>query len=474
MDVSNQSAFETAMSLLSTQAFFVLGPDFKVQGPVSEETTRIFGRNIMDQDALPLLFSSSTAQTDFRQGLELVFQRKAKPEVVFDLLGSEIQLQERKLRVAYRLLSPLRLLVILTDITRERRFQEISRRDLERRFMVLKAVSHRGYFASFVRDAAQLFSHLADIEEHETLDPALLEGVSRHIHTFKGNAAFMDFKATSEIAHSIETEIQDSLILGLDPVIKEWAIELKKKYYQELKLVTSILGENWPQEADGITFARQDFLQLESWVVKKHATDKELIKWLRGRRAEPLRNLFLPFPEMAMTVAEAAGKRIQNLIIEGGTGKVIPDPLRNLVKNFVHLLRNSLVHGIEKPEERKQAGKNPAGRLTLKLETLETGIRIIWADDGKGIDTAELARKAREQGIIPPAETWDEPRIVNLIFRQGVSTQDNADTLAGRGIGMSAVQEAVQALKGTITVQTRPGRGTSFEIFIPAQRRNPS
>jgi signal transduction histidine kinase len=459
--------FQEALLRLSVQGILLFAADLRVRDQVSAACAALFGTDIRGSEVAGLLFADPAQAEDFRQGIGLVFAGRADPEVVFDLLEKEIESRGRRLRLDYAWLDVGQVLVTVTDITRERRFQYISRRDLERRFAVLKAVSHRRYFAGFTRDAGRLFDVLS---RHETglPGPAELEALARETHTFKGNAGFFDFPDTVAAAHALEGHLEELRVLGGDNRIKAAAIGLKRAYFAELRKITDILGSRWLAEADSISIPKEAYRLVEAWVRRQHPDDRRLAATLRAFR-EPFRELFIRFPEMAQSMAARLGKRLHPLMVEGGDFLVIPERYQNLMAVLVHLLGNALDHGIETPARREAAGKSPAGSLRIQLERDSARIRIAISDDGQGIDTAAVRAKACELGLDDGCGDESEAALMQVLFHQGFTTAAAASQTSGRGIGLAAVRAELDRLGGTIQVHSRSGRGTTFEITVPAK-----
>lgn len=140
------------------------------------------------------------------------------------------------------------------------------------------------------------------------------------------------------------------------------------------------------------------------------------------------------------------------------------------IKNpIMHLLRNAVDHGLEPPEERQKAGKDPAGYLTLVVAQKGAEIMVTVGDDGRGIDPARVKEAAVKSGRIneADAELMDDQEAMGLIFLPGLSTKDKVTTTSGRGIGMDIVRQNVEGLRGHVTVQSRTGLGTAIQLVVP-------
>jgi two-component system chemotaxis sensor kinase CheA len=130
-------------------------------------------------------------------------------------------------------------------------------------------------------------------------------------------------------------------------------------------------------------------------------------------------------------------------------------------------VRNSLDHGLEKPEARAAAGKDPAGRVTLRAANEGNRIVIEVRDDGRGIDAEAVRAKAVERGLIHPSKNLTEAEVFGLIFEPGFSTAREVTGISGRGVGLDVVKKQVEKLNGSVSVSSEAGRGTTFTIRLP-------
>ncbi len=185
-------------------------------------------------------------------------------------------------------------------------------------------------------------------------------------------------------------------------------------------------------------------------------------------RMLPMEHLFSRFPRYVRDLAQRAGKRVE-VVLEGQDTELDRSVIEQLGGPLMHLVRNAVDHGIEPPEERERAGKPAAGRLRLAASQEEEGIVVVVEDDGRGIDTDRVRQKAVAMGLLAPeaAARLSEGEAVELIFHPGLSTAAQVTDVSGRGVGMDAVRAAVQALGGSVEVETQRGRGTRFLLRVP-------
>jgi chemosensory pili system protein ChpA (sensor histidine kinase/response regulator) len=156
-----------------------------------------------------------------------------------------------------------------------------------------------------------------------------------------------------------------------------------------------------------------------------------------------------------------------NLEINGGQTELDRSVLEKLVGPLEHLLRNALDHGLEARAERVQAGKPETGEISLTVRQIGNEVVIELADDGAGIDYANVRNRARSLGLIAPDAEPTEPQLIECLFQPGFSTASKVTQISGRGIGMDVVRAEIAALGGRVEVRSTPGKGTQFNLFFP-------
>ena len=179
--------------------------------------------------------------------------------------------------------------------------------------------------------------------------------------------------------------------------------------------------------------------------------------------------LFDRYPAAIRDMAREHGKRVR-VVIRGGDVAGDKQVLDVIDEAILHLVRNSLDHGIESPDERKKAGKPERGTITLAARQKGTRIHLVVKDNGRGMDAQQLRQVAVDRGIIgeDEAQQLDDNAAMQLVFRPRFSTRDRVSKMSGRGVGLDVVSEQVRELGGTIELATSTGRGTSFTLNLPA------
>ncbi|MCS6098821.1 chemotaxis protein CheA [Shewanella baltica] len=192
---------------------------------------------------------------------------------------------------------------------------------------------------------------------------------------------------------------------------------------------------------------------------------REMQEAVMSVRMLPVSFVFNRFNRLVRDLSEQLGKNV-NLVIEGGNTEIDKGMIEKLVDPLTHLVRNSLDHGIEKPEKRLAAGKSEAGVLSLKASQRGGNIVIAVHDNGAGLNRERIIQKARENGL-QVADNSSDKQIWQLIFAAGFSTAVEVTDVSGRGVGMDVVRRNIEALGGRIDIESTEGQGSTFEIQLP-------
>ena len=185
-----------------------------------------------------------------------------------------------------------------------------------------------------------------------------------------------------------------------------------------------------------------------------------------GIRMLPIGTTFSRFKRLVRDLSQELGKRIV-LETHGEDTELDKTVIERLSDPLVHLLRNSIDHGIESPETRIARGKNPEGRIVLSAEHSGGEVLIRIIDDGAGIDPDRVRAKAVEKGLIAPDALISDKDALMLIFAPGFSTAEKITNVSGRGVGMDVVKRNIDALRGRVSLDSVPGEGTTVSVRIP-------
>lgn len=214
------------------------------------------------------------------------------------------------------------------------------------------------------------------------------------------------------------------------------------------------LNSNYDQINETITHLGQIADQLQEQIMR--------IRML------PIGSVFSKFPRMVHDISRRVGKTV-NVVVHGEETEMDRSMIDEIYDPLIHLIRNSVDHGIEMPQERLASGKPEAGTVTLTARHEQGRIILTVEDDGRGIDAERLRHKAIQKGLISAEEAagLTESQSINLMFLAGLSTAEQVTEFSGRGVGLDIVKTNIQQVNGTIQIESRPGMGTKTQIVLP-------
>ncbi len=193
---------------------------------------------------------------------------------------------------------------------------------------------------------------------------------------------------------------------------------------------------------------------------------RELQELSMSMRMVPIHGAFQKMARLVRDLSHKAGKNI-NFVTVGEETELDRSIVDKIVDPLLHMVRNSIDHGIEPPEEREKVGKNPVGRIELRAFHQAGNVVIEIDDDGRGLNKERILKKAVESGIIKDGRELSEQEIFDLIFHAGFSTVEKVTDVSGRGVGMDVVKKDIESLRGKIYTNSTPGKGTTFTVRMP-------
>ena len=193
---------------------------------------------------------------------------------------------------------------------------------------------------------------------------------------------------------------------------------------------------------------------------------RSLQEEVMNTRMIPIGSTFMRFKRLVRDLSQEQGKEV-NLEIKGKETELDKTVIEEIGDPLKHMIRNSIDHGIEMPDEREERGKSRAGTITLNAYHKEGKVIIEIKDDGQGLDKDQILAKARENGIVEEDEELKEREIYNLIMEPGFSTSEEITETSGRGVGMDVVKSNIEKLRGSVKISSEKGEGTTFRLKLP-------
>ena len=389
------------------------------------------------------------------------------------------------------------------------------------------------YREMFMAEALEYYDsmsrHLSELERNTNAGPALNE-LFRLMHNLKANARAMGFTDLGEVAHHLETlfglirdkqrefggplakvvfmgvdalgtmiravganqplpqatallENLDRLVRGEAPIIDEEEeaeseeeagkkMELSDLVYipvKKLDKLLNLVGE-LVIDRDRVMTLAQELGNPALLATAQHLfrISDDLQYSVMDARLVGVGVLLNKFPRVVRDVATAENKEVE-LVLSGQDVQIDRNILQIITDALLHLVRNAVSHGLETPEQRQKAGKPVVGHLTLSALTEREDVLIKVRDDGRGINTEAVRKKAVERGLVSAAEAprLDEQQVWALLFEPGFSMAEKITDISGRGVGLDVVKLALDSLGGQLRVESEIGVGTTFTLVLP-------
>ena len=386
----------------------------------------------------------------FGMGYEALIDDFLPRELCLEQMPARLHHEGREFRCSYFAITKNDqldgLLIVINDVTAEllHARQEAERKEILAMFEVL--TKDRTGFLAFIDEANELFGqvHTADVPLQKRL-----------LHTLKGNAGLMGFSIVSSLCHQAEDELAERS----SALPAEALAPLESRWRTLNEALKSFLGD---KGRDVLELSTKELEKLEQEIragaSTSHVLDRLASWWLEAAEL-PLGRL----GRYAAALASRLGKGELEVEIQPHGVRLAPKAWAGFWTDLVHVVRNAVDHGLDTPAEREQAGKAVRPKLRFSIAVLQRKLVVEIEDDGRGIHWEAVKSAAVKLGL--PSATEED--LVCAMFASGVSTSAEVTTISGRGIGLSAVRQQVNALGGHISVVSRPKQGACFRFTFP-------
>lgn len=363
------------------------------------------------------------------------------------------------------------IVVVATDKTVEHQAQMALEEERQFAAMVVKFIKNKEQFLQFlvsVKAAASVLLEMAS----KALDPVAINESFRILHTLEGEAGTFSLPElrldAREGQHCLEPfkgqpgakpEAQQAYVRALEKLNSRF-----EQFVEENKSIFNI------PEGKVSRFVEVPLTVINTFLseLKGGAPTAELSR----RYAELFLKVSLEsrlkyFDSLIQGVAERLGKKVNPMTIEGGEIKIFPEPYQGFFSALVHAFRNAIDHGLETPDEREWAGKNPVGSVAVKASRENGGLKFEIKDDGRGIDPNVIREKLKSKFPTRDFSPQTDEEIVQNVCLPGFSSRETVGEFSGRGVGLDALREEVLSVGGSLHLKSKVGEGTTIEIFIP-------
>ncbi|MBF4692054.1 ATP-binding protein [Fusibacter ferrireducens] len=465
------------------QGFLRFDENLIIHSGYSQECMGIFKNNISNQFFSKLIFPDDPEQADFVDELLLKILRgdPTETKLYLPLLPDEVQLNEHIIKIDYRLSKQMThkksMVVILTDITEKRKLEAQMDKEQHILKMVVKALVNRSMFVEVAENFEQFMTEGIENKWQFTQNQdENLQYIMRQLHTFKGNFSQFDVVQLSEALHTAENQllgiIQNEGVCNFGDCLD--ANALITAYHHDVDIIKNYVGEDYMLQEDYFLIERSRIVEIEHKMqsLLSEQDCRILLPEIRSLCYKPIKELFKMYPEYTLKLAERLDKTIHNFEIE--SENILVDEIRfqDFIKSMVHVFRNAVDHGIELPDDRVDSGKDMMGTIKCAIKQRDESLEIVIEDDGKGIDLELIKEKLLSSGVDQDQiDAMSEPVLLSKIFDDNFSTKKEVSLFSGRGVGLSAVKKEVEALEGTIQINSKFGIGTTFVFTLPLQEK---
>jgi two-component system chemotaxis sensor kinase CheA len=288
--------------------------------------------------------------------------------------------------------------------------------------------------------------------------------------------SLVDKALASNILLTTEDFKKDQWLTPNEPIIHEEKkrVTIKEHKISSMRVSSHKIDELVTLVSELVTIQAQLSLYAENnedpTIVSLTENIQKLSRQLRENAFDisliPLQSELMRFQRLVRDLSKDQNKDV-DFIIEGGDLELDKNIIENLTDPFLHILRNSIDHGIELPEERMAAGKAPKGTILFKAFHSGANVIIEISDDGKGIDPEVILQKAIVKGLVEDNVQLDKKEILDLLFVSGFSTRDVVSDVSGRGVGMDVVRRKIANIRGEVSIESEKGKGTIISIRLP-------
>lgn len=468
------------------QGIFTVNTDLSINPQHSSKAEDIYDISDFETAKLNTLLHADDAKLqEFDKWLALVSQpRKLKRWAKYSELcpvhefAKVVNGEERTIELEYR---PIieneelqKLMVLSKDVTEERKVKaalEKTKRDqqltLERVIGLIN--NDQGSLATFFEGYNKAVEDLKGIDLN-SLSKDKIDDLFRQVHTVKGNAGSFGFQEVTRVAGIAEDFLEDAkTIENFTDEHKEQLQDAVNLMVLELEDINAMKAKLFSDNDDMMSVSRGQFQQLLASIQDGLVKDvDDIFKRLVQLDFNPFQSLCKKYSNIVKSYQDMGEKDVSDLEIKTPDTLIHRDMMNKFDMALVHLVRNSLDHGLESNEDRESAGKDK-GKVSLSLLTENGHIQLIVEDNGKGINPSIIAEKALEKKVITNEEfeNLSDAEKVNLIFHAGFSSKDEVSELSGRGVGMDAVKSSIEEFGGTVNIETEVGKGTKIILTIP-------
>ena len=437
------------------QGFLTFNKEFIIDDEYSNECEKLFGKKIAQENIINILFKDKNKRNFFEDVVISAIEETA-PAVkksYISLLPSEIILNKRALKLEYKILKDKKVMLIITNITAQKKLERKVKQEQNILKMIVSVVSDSDTFYDTKRDYINFIKSYKRLIDTTKTPLYNINKMYRIIHTFKGTFLQLHMQNCVDFLHTLETDISNMLkentSSSKDLIYLFDNTDFRTSLQTDINAIGDILGKEFLNNENFIqvnidTIKNLQLAVLNTFKQKAPITqeDQEILNYVQNLSNQKLSSLLKPYINLTQQLATRLEKEIYEFEIIGDNDIFVTDKYKPFIKSLIHIFRNGIDHGIETLDERLEKNKDEIGTIACSFNIKDDNLEIIISDDGAGINKEKVIEKAIEQNIISTEDSLklNDNDIYQLVFNDNFSTKEDVSDISGRGIGMSAVK----------------------------------
>jgi two-component system chemotaxis sensor kinase CheA len=361
------------------------------------------------------------------------------------------------------------IVVVATDKTAEHQAQVALEAERQYASMIVKYLKNKEQFLQFLASVRVGLRALMELAQQPLAKESINESF-RLLHTLEGEAGTFSLRELRQLSRDCQQ--------FLEPFKEGGPAADQQPYVDSLAHMRTRFEAFLNENENVFRIPEGDAARsVELPLAAVHAFHEDLKKTPAAATLSakyndlffkvPIESRLKYFDSLVHGVSERLGKKVKPLLIEGGEIRIFPEPYQGFFASLVHAFRNAVDHGLELPEEREWAGKDPAGQIRVMIQNIKGQLNITISDDGKGIDPAIIREKLKTKFPTRDFSTQTDDEIIQNVCLPGFSSRESVGEFSGRGVGLDALREEVLNVGGTLHLKSKTGEGTVIEIQIP-------
>ena len=476
--IKEKTAKVTTLLDNAGQGFLTFDKNFSIDEEYSKECIKLIGSNIAKKNITELLFNNTSKKEFFISTLLNALEEtvEIKRNAYLSLLPSIILLNKKAVRLEYKILENNHFMLILTNITSQKKLEKKIKKEQEILKMIVSIVSEPDTFYEIKDEYKEFINSYENLIDTTKTPLYNISSMYRSIHTFKGTFSQLYMQDIVNYLHNLESDIskmiQETVHSNSDLLELLNNSDFNSSLKKSLNIIKEILGEEFINSQN---FLKIDFTDIKSLQDKisnilDHKASftpecKDILFHVQNLSSQKLITLLQPYISLTRQLSTRLEKEIYEFDIVGDKNLVVTDKFKPFIKSLIHIFRNSIDHGIEIPEVRVDNGKDENGTILCSFKEENDNLYLTISDDGAGINIEKIKEKLLSKGI--DADNLSDQKIYEFIFDDNFTTKDDISDLSGRGIGITAVKYELEKLNGEIKIISQKDTGTTFEFVVP-------